>query len=58
MIITEEHLTMQCILIALELNIFRKELKNVITKQKYNNKYLENKSMPFDNVWIPLYWIY
>ena len=52
MIIIEEHLTIQYILIALELNIFQKKLKNVITKQKYNNKYLENTSKPFDNVWI------
>ena len=46
---------MQYILIALEMNIFKK--KKNYSKQKYNNKYLQNTSMQFDNVWILWYWI-
>ena len=31
--------------------------KKNYSKQKYNNKYLQNTSMQFDNVWIIWYWI-
>ena len=40
MVITEEHLAMPYISIALKLNIFQKKLKKFPKKQKYNNKYL------------------
>ena len=33
-----------------------KKKKNY-SKQKYNNKYLQNASMGFSNVWILWYWI-
>ena len=35
-----------------------KEIKRNHRKQKYNNKYLQNTSIKFDNMWIILYWIY
>ena len=31
---------------------------NVINLDEYYNKYLQNTSMQFNNLWIRLYWIY
>ena len=47
------HLTMKPNLTVLKLNIFQKKLKKSL-KQKYYDKYLENTSIQFDNVWILL----
>ena len=45
---------MEPTLIALQLIKFQEKLKNYGNK-KYHNKYLENKSIRFDTVWILLY---
>ena len=47
---------MQNTLIAAKLHIFQKKLKK--RTQKYHNKYLQNTSRIFNNVWILLCWIH
>ena len=35
-----------------------KEIKKIHRQQKYHNKYLQNRSIRFNNEWILLCWIY
>ena len=35
-----------------------KEIQKFIGNKKYSNKYLKNTRIQFDNVWVPVYWIY